>query len=187
MGGIARLGHRNRYTDPVPWGCEHCADAAQPSRLVLPVSGRGMNTPGPTLSSSGPNQAGADEVLEWMPKASGKQPDVRGDRNRGAASTSRRRSPTSSGSMPKTCATSARASTTGVSHSGLLKRGGSLQQCLVDGYFGPVDLSAVIKQYCSTHHEGARNNMYLDTANNVTVGIGRMLPNSQAGYNLGFV
>lgn len=28
--------------------------------------------------------------------------------------------------------------------------------------------------------------MYLDTANNVTVGIGRMLPNSQAGYNLGF-
>jgi GH24 family phage-related lysozyme (muramidase) len=33
---------------------------------------------------------------------------------------------------------------------------------------------------------GARNNMYLDTANNVTVGIGRMLPNSQAGYNLGF-
>ncbi|ENU4075494.1 hypothetical protein LH668_23035 [Enterobacter kobei] len=47
-----------------------------------------------------------------------------------------------------------------------------------------VDLSAVINNII--HHEGARNNMYLDTANNVTVGIGRMLPNSQAGYNLGF-
>ena len=47
-----------------------------------------------------------------------------------------------------------------------------------------VDLSSVINNLIL--HEGARNSMYLDTANNVTVGIGRMLPNAQAGYNLGF-
>ena len=46
------------------------------------------------------------------------------------------------------------------------------------------DISSVINNLII--HEGARNSMYLDTANNVTVGIGRMLPNAQAGYGLGF-
>lgn len=49
---------------------------------------------------------------------------------------------------------------------------------------GQADITAVVNNLIL--HEGARNSMYVDTAGNVTVGIGHMLPNAAAGYNLGF-
>lgn len=49
---------------------------------------------------------------------------------------------------------------------------------------GQADITAVVNNIIL--HEGARNTMYMDTTGHVTVGIGRMLPNAAAGYNLGF-